>query len=320
MTRRFLIVSVALACLVGTTACSTFAVAAATVNGQKIAESEVETELDRVRNDPTFKDLLRRQADELRGTARRNILSGLIRQAVLAEEAQRRKIRVTRAQVDRLIAQEAERQGLTVDEFRKAQNLSEDGARTIGERIVRVFELRREVTTDIPVEPERIRAAYEAQKDVFLEVHLLRITVGSDTDARRVLERLNEGTRFSTMARRDSIDDLADDGGDMGYVPVARLAPEVQAAIQQADSGTVTDPIASGPTLEIYRVVDRRTRTLDDVADEIRAQLADQSREQAFQSWLDRRLRAARVVVNPKYGTFDDRSLQVVPGRRSLRP
>lgn len=319
MIRRFSLLALALVALISTS-CSTFAVAAATVNGQKISEAEVETELDRVRDDPTFKDLLRQQADELRGTARRNILSGLIRQAVLAEEARLRNIRVTRAQVDRLVAQEAQRQGLSVEEFRKAQNLSEDGARTIGERIVRVFELRRRVTQDIEIEPARVRAAYEAQKDVFIEAHLLRITVSTEADARRVLQDIAQGSRFSTVARRRSIDNLADAGGDMGYVPIARLAPEAQAALEATKTGGVTDPIPSGPGREIYRLVDRRTRSLDDVADQIRAQLVDQSREQAFQAWLDRRLRAARVVINPKYGAFDARSLQVVPGRRGLQP
>jgi parvulin-like peptidyl-prolyl isomerase len=302
------------------TSCSTFAVAAATVNGQKIRETQVESELDRVRADPTFQDLLQRQADELRGVARRNILTGLIRQVILEQEARRRDVRITQEAVDRLIGQEAARQGMSIEQFRRANNLSPADARIIGERIVRQFELRRQVTKEVDVGNDDVRQAYNAQKEAFEEVNLLRITVRDQAGARRVLEELDAGETFATLAPRLSIDDLAEDGGDMGYVPLASLPPQAQTAIQGSTDGGVTDPVAGPNGLEIYRVVSRRTRPLSDVDDEIRSQLADQAREQEFEAWLNRRLRDASVVVNPKYGRFDREAMQVVPGDTRRRP
>lgn len=299
--------------------CSTFAVAAATVNGQKITESQVEQELDRVRSDPTFQDLLQRQADQLRGVARRNILTGLIRQNVLDLEARRRDIRVTREQVERLVAQEARRQGVSVAEFQRAQNLTDEDVRTIGERIVRLFELRRRVIKNVDVDESDIRRAYEGQKAAFIEVHLLRITVRTENEARRTLEQL-ENAPFGTIARRRSIDDLASEGGEMGFVPVTSLSSQAQSAIEQTSIGGVTDPVVAGSGFEIYRLVDRRSRDFDDVSDELRTQLADQARERQFEDWLARRLRSATIVVNPKYGRFDRGELQVVAGTGELRP
>lgn len=300
--------------------CSTFAVAAATVNGVKITEAEVETELNRVRSDPTFQDLLQRQADQLRGVARRNILSSLIRQSVLDQEARRRNIRVTRASVDRLIQQEAGRQGLSVEEFREANNLSADDARTIGERIVRLFELRRSVITDVDVEDKDVRAAFEAQKEAFVEVNLLRITVRTEREAQAVLGDVEDGATFAELAPKRSIDELADDGGDMGFVASTSLSGQAHEAIQATSIGDVTDPVAGHNGFEIYRVVDRRQSDFDDVEDQLRSQLADQSRERQFEEWLGRRLRDAAIVVNPKYGRYDDQGLQVVPGSQELRP
>src|SRR5207302_6554852 len=92
--------------------CSQIAVAAATVNGEKISEAQVERELDRVRSDPTFQDLVKRQADQVRGFARRQILSGLIRQQILEEQARKMHVSVTSAQEDRLISDEAARSGM----------------------------------------------------------------------------------------------------------------------------------------------------------------------------------------------------------------
>lgn len=319
MIRRFLFLPLVFLGLVAAS-CSTFAVAAATVNGQKISEEQVESELDRVRADPTFQDLLQRQADELRGVARRNILTGLIRQAILDQEARRRDIRVTQEQIDRLIEQEADRQGLSVEQFRRANNLSASDARTIGERIVRQFELRRQVVEEVEVEGETVREAYEAQREAFEEVNLLRITVRTEADARRVIEQVQGGETFSSLAPRVSIDDLAEEGGDMGFVPLASLPSQAQAAVDAATIGGVTGPVPGPSGVEVYRVVDRRSRPFDEVEDEIRGRLADQAREQEFEEWLDRRLRDSDVVVNPKYGRFDPESLQVVPGDAQLPP
>lgn len=317
--KRVRLLSLAFLCLLGSS-CSTFAVAAATVNGDKITEAEVESELNRVRNDPTFQDLLQRQADQLRGVARRNILSSLIRQSVLDQEARRRRIRVTQASVDRLIEQEAGRQGLSVEDFRKANNLTVADARTIGERIVRLFELRRRVITDVDVDDDDVRAAFEAQKEAFVEVNLLRITVRAEEEARRVIEEVEDGATFADLAPDRSIDELAGEGGDMGFVPSTSLSGQAQEAIQSAAIGDVTEPVAGPSGFEIYRVVDRRAGDLDDVEDQLRAQLADQTRERQFEEWLGRRLRDAAIVVNPKYGRYDDQGLQVVPGSQELRP
>lgn len=320
MIRRILFVPLVLV-TVFASACSTFAVAAATVNGQKIRETQVEDELDRVRADPTFQDLLRRQADELRGVARRNILTGLIRQAILEQEARRREIDVTEEQINRLIQQEAQRQGMTADQFRKANNLSPADARVIGERIVRQFELRRRVTEEVDVSEADLRRAYDAQREAFEEVNLLRITVRTQADARRVLQQLDQGETFARLAPRLSIDDLAEDGGDMGYVPLASLSPQAQTAIQNSVDGGVTEPVEGASGIEIYRVVNRRSRPFSAVEDDLRGQLSDQAREQAFEDWLNERLRRASVVVNPKYGQFDRESMQVVPGGgERLRP
>lgn len=318
--KRLLLIFFALVVFIGGASCSTFSVAAATVNGDKISESEVESELDRVRSDPTFQDLLQRQADQLRGVARRNILTSLIRQAVLDQEARRRGVRVNQAQVDRLIRQEAERQGLSVEEFREANNLSADDARTIGERIVRLFELRRRVITDVDVDDDDVREAFEAQQEAFVEYNLLRITVRTERDARSVLEDIEAGDTFAELAPDRSIDDLAEDGGDMGWVPATSLPSQAQDAIQRTEVGGITDPIQGPDGFEIYRVVDRRAREFSDVEDELRAQLADQAREAEFDEWLGRRIRAATIVVNPKYGRYDGQSLQVVPGTGTLRP
>lgn len=300
------------------TACSSFSVAAATVDGRRISEAQVEDELDNVRQDPTFKDLVRRQGDEVRGVLRRNILTGLIRQSIIEQEARRRNVRVGRAQADALIRREASRLGLTVAEFLEQQNLSVDDARTLALRQLRDVELRRAVTGDLRVSPDEVRRAYDSARQAFEEVHLLRITVRSADAAQTVRAALRDGELFSTVAREHSVDDLADEGGDMGFVQTADLDGTVQAAIQALEADGVTSPLQVQGGFQVYKLLTKRTKPLAEVAGQIEDQILQEQRAAAFDRWLSQRLGRARVVVNPKYGRFDRSALQVVAVPRQL--
>jgi parvulin-like peptidyl-prolyl isomerase len=321
MTRRLL--PALLATLALATSCSTLAVAAATVNGEKISEAEVESELDTLRDDPIFGEALKRDPDT-RGQRRREILTELIRQKVSEQEAHRLKIRVSRTQIDSLIEREALARGTTVTELLAQENLTQQDARRIAGRAVRRFELVERVVRGVDVDEKTVREAYEGQQESFVEVHLSRITVGDEAEARDVLEQLSGGADFAAVAAEHSTDQLAERGGDMGYVPLSELDVEVQGAIGRAVEGGLTDPIrAQGEeAFEVYRLVDRRTKSFEDVAPQIRAGLTQQERDQRFEEWLADRVRGAKVVVNPKYGRFDRRAQRpgVVPSTGELGP
>jgi parvulin-like peptidyl-prolyl isomerase len=317
MKRLAFLVSI-LALVAVTASCAQLAVAAATVNGDKISEAEVERELDRVRSDPTFQDLVRRQADQVRGFARRQILSGLIRQQILEQQARNMRIAVRRAQVDRLLSEEAARAGMSVKQFLKQQNLSDDDGRTLAERVVREFELKSRIGQGAGVEAKDVQAFYNQNKAAFEQVHLARITTRSEADARGAVEQLASGDDFATVARARSIDQVARNGGDLGYVPSSSLPTEVQAALAQVEEGTISQPLQASGGFEVYRVLDRRVQPLSAVEGQIRAQIGSQAQDQRFEEWIRDHLAKARIVVNPQYGRFDRTSLQVVANTRRL--
>lgn len=307
--RRLLLPIAALA--LAASACSSLSVAAASVNGEKITEAEVEDELDRVRSDPTFQDLLRQQADQVRGFTRRQILTAMIQQLVMEQAARELGIEVTGEQIDRLISEQAARQGISVDEFLEAQNLTEEGADAIAERVVRQFALQERVMGEVEIEDEEVQQVYEENIASFEQVRLLRITVATQEDAEAVLEDLDAGRGFFAVARESSIDDLAAEGGDMGLVPVTELSGAAVSAIGSVSERGITEPVPSAAGFEIYQVLERQTRPLAEVEAQIRSQMLGQAQERAFGEWLEGRLRQAQIVVNPKYGRFDDQSLEV---------
>jgi len=75
----------------------------------------------------------------------------------------------------------------------------------------------------------------------------LRIIVVSSPDqAQKILDDLNKGEDFSTLAHRDSIDSTASDGGYLGQVSLSSLRPELRAALDGVSPGHVS-PIVKGP-------------------------------------------------------------------------
>lgn len=285
------------------TACGSLEIAAATVNGTKISESEVESELDTLRSEPIFGDTIRRDPDQ-RGQRRRAILNELIRLEIIEQEAAKLEIEVTDKQASQLIEQAARSRGLSVEELLEQENLSESEANKLASRGVRRFTLMERVITDVSVDEDEVREVYEGQEERFVDVHLERMTLKSADDARDALEAIAQSS-FSSVAKERSTDDLKSKGGDMGFVPLTGLDVQVQGAISTAVEGGLTDPIEVEEGFQIYRLVERRTKSFDEVAGDISRALTQEQREIAFDSWLAEKLKGARVVVNPKYGRFD---------------
>jgi parvulin-like peptidyl-prolyl isomerase len=315
----FRVLPAVLVCFVAAS-CSSLAVAAATVDGRRITQDQVEAQLRELTADPTFGDALRHDPNVARGDGRREVLTTLIYTAVAEEEADRRGIHPTRGQIDSLISERAQVDGLTVSQFLKSQNLTLDEGRQIAKRLLLDEELSSRVLRNTAVSQSDIRAAYEANQASFAEAHLLRITVSSSADVRDALSKLESGTDFATYAKQKSIDPLATAGGDMGFVLLGQLTPQEQDAISRAKTGGLTDPIPTHSAFEVFKVVERRTQPLDEAAEQIRGGLAQQQRQQEYQDWLRARVRHARIIVNPQYGRFDRAQAQVVRAGTNLNP
>jgi tetratricopeptide (TPR) repeat protein len=88
------------------------------------------------------------------------------------------------------------------------------------------------------------RTAVSAQFDV----QTLRImVVGAREQAQRLVERVRGGEDFATLARAESVDPSAADGGLLGRIAISTLRPDLQAALRGLDAGQMT-PIVQIPT------------------------------------------------------------------------
>jgi tetratricopeptide (TPR) repeat protein len=88
------------------------------------------------------------------------------------------------------------------------------------------------------------------------EITVRIIVVSSAEQAQRIVDRLNGGENFVALAKEESIDPSADDGGLIGNVALSALRPELREALQGVRPGQLS-PVVRLPTgFAVLKVVD----------------------------------------------------------------
>ncbi len=171
--------------------------------------------------------------------------------------------------------------------------------------------LQKEVYAGVEVSDSDIRDFYQANRGRYRSPDLLHIkdillaqAAGSDpkTLAEQIRAKITHGAEFSYMARKQSTDISARDGGDLGFVNAEDLGGELAPVVAALKPGEVSDPHAGPGGIHILQLISRRPgiqASLADVHDMIRDQLLETRREQALQARLQQ-LRAAAKITIPK--------------------
>lgn len=305
----------------GTVACgNTFRAGAAVVNGARISQDVVDRQAKAQAQNPTTA-LQGGSGDFLQ--AARDVLLNKIQQELIRQEAARRKIRATPAEIEEKLRN------------LQAQFPSEQEFRTrAAEAGFTLADVRRDL--EVQVLAERLRDAiapkitdaqvqevYRASQDQFRQIrfrHILYRIDENTTDrealrkARATLTRLKAGEDFARLARRESEDPGSkDNGGLYDYTPLASLDPAFAAAARDAKRGVVTDPVRGQAGYHLILVLGERVQPLKEVAGQIRDDLSKQMADQSLSDLVDRLSRESKIVVNPRYGDWNSQAGAIVP-------
>jgi peptidyl-prolyl cis-trans isomerase SurA len=110
--------------------------------------------------------------------------------------------------------------------------------------------------------------------------------------ARRLLQfkrDIQAGTKtFEQLARENSEDGSAAQGGDLGWTSPGSFVPEFEEAVAALPVGGISDPVTTRFGMHLVQVVDRRKVTLDNrqLREQARNILREQKFEEAFAEWL----------------------------------
>jgi peptidyl-prolyl cis-trans isomerase SurA len=117
-------------------------------------------------------------------------------------------------------------------------------------------------------------------------------------DAQGLIASLRGGADFAAVARQVSAAASAENGGDLGWVPLAAVVPDIRDRIASLPVGQVSDPILSQAGVHIFLVRDQRTRTQGaGDRDSVRQQLEQQQLERQASRYLRDLRREAFIDV-----------------------
>jgi peptidyl-prolyl cis-trans isomerase C len=111
------------------------------------------------------------------------------------------------------------------------------------------------------VTEEQVKAAYDAEAAKVAQTERVRarhILLGSEKEAKEILERLAKDEKFEDLAKKYSLDGSKDYGGDLGYFTVPEMVPEFSKAAFALKAGEISKPIKTDFGWHIIRLEDRK--------------------------------------------------------------
>ncbi len=114
---------------------------------------------------------------------------------------------------------------------------------------------------------ENMKKVYEdAAKQITgeQEVHARHILVETEDQAKKIEADLKKGADFAELAKKESKDPGASDGGDLGFFTKDQMVPEFSAAAFALEPGKISDPVKTQFGWHIIKVEEKRVRKAPD--------------------------------------------------------
>jgi parvulin-like peptidyl-prolyl isomerase len=278
------------------------------VNGEKIEDSAIKQEAERLRPDyeRVFPDLDPKEKEaQLLDWSKENV----IERVLINQEAKKSEEKIPQDQIDSALAKIKE-QYTDPKELYKALGVEDDaGIKDQIEMQMRVEQRLSDVCKDLPDPPKAdIQEYYEENAEQFKTGESARVAhivkyVNWQTDEETAFNAIKEahdelknGAAFEVVV--DKHTDCADSGGDLGYVVKGQMVEEFEDVIFNLGTGDVSDVFRTRFGFHIAKVYDRKPAAvaeLKDVKDQIVGTLQEQMRSKAIDDFIDTLKEKAKI-------------------------
>jgi parvulin-like peptidyl-prolyl isomerase len=306
----FVLIVAALALAAG--GCGSTTSYAAKVNGTVISQSEIDHELEAIKNNQGYVDAIEQGGQtkvlgKSKETFNSDFVAQLVNQRVLLtvvhQELVKRKLTVDAAA--RQEAQSQVEQGFTDP---TGQSLLAKFPKSYRDALItRTAEVNvlQNAVGNVKTDDAAVQQFYDENKDTFAETCVRHILVDSKAKADAIRAQLVSGGDFAALAKAQSIDTgSAPQGGDLGC-DISQFVQEFQQAATSLPLNEISQPVQTQFGFHLIQVTKRDTRPLDDtLKGQIRQQLQQQGGSQ-LQEVVFTDLAKAKVSINPRIGKFD---------------
>jgi peptidyl-prolyl cis-trans isomerase C len=285
----------------------------AKVNGETVERWELETAIKGVEGRAGSPIPPDRHDEVVRG-----LIDQLVAFHVLSQEAHARKLDPTDTDVqarmgqfkgsfpdDKAFQQALSAQGMTLDQLQKQTRM--------GLEVTKVLDA--EVNSKIAVPDAEVDAFYKENTERFKQgetVHASHILIGvpqgadaatkqaARAKAQQVLKQVKAGGDFAALAKANSQDGSAQNGGDLGFFPKGQMEPTFEKTAFALKPGTTSGLVETPFGFHIIKVLERRpprTAPLEEVAPQIKQFLTGQQREAKITAFVDQAKSKSKIEI-----------------------
>lgn len=164
----------------------------------------------------------------------------------------------------------------------------------------------REITKKIKVSEEEIKDYYNNNINDFVipeKVHLYEIVTDSKEKARNILTRLSMGESFEEIAEKESISESAKDGGNLGWIDVSKLEPEIASLVTKIKPGQILANVFKSDIgyhiIKLAGKTDRRILSLDEAKQSIINILKTQKKKKEVKKIMKEIREKSKIQIFP---------------------
>lgn len=242
----------------------------ARVNGEPITQNELQVKIDRL--PPYYRALANQQKEKF--------LDEIINERLFLKEAYKRG----------------------VDRNRDVKDLMEEAKKKI---MIAKF-IEDEITKNTKISDKEIEDYYKLRKKEFVAPERYKashILVSTESEAKKVLERLKNNEDFAVVAKEVSIDPSKANGGDLGYFAEGQMIPDFEAACFKLEVGQTSGAVKTQFGYHIIKLTDKKpsqARTLIEVSDQIKLRLLDMKKREKLEGIIKNLRKKASVTTYEK--------------------
>ena len=143
---------------------------------------------------------------------------------------------------------------------------------------------------EIKAEFDRLKAQMPAK-----EYHPRHVLVPTEEEAKAIIVKLKGGSKFEDLAKAQSKDGSAANGGDLGWVDPAQFVPEFSTAMVALQKGAITDtPVKSQYGYHVIKLEDVRTPKVPTL-EEVKQQVAESVQQRKVAAFREELLKKAKI-------------------------
>lgn len=148
-----------------------------------------------------------------------------------------------------------------------------------------------------PVKDAEIKAEYDKYKAQVgdKEYHARHILVATEDEAKAIIAKLKAGAKFEELAKQQSKDGSAANGGDLDWASAASYVPEFSKAMVALNKGQITEtPVKTQFGYHVIKLEDTRAAKIPPL-EEVKQQVAESLQQRKLQAYREQLMAKAKI-------------------------